>query len=97
MRRFKSARHAQRFVEVHGIIASHFRPRRHLLSSLIIDDSVVNDFKFGTKLPGRLLSAKSGFGAERSAITRMILTGFYNRRKLTVPRASTGQQFMRYR
>src|SRR4030095_6563160 len=27
MRRFKSARHAQRFVEVHGIIASHFRPR----------------------------------------------------------------------
>ena len=33
MRRFKSARHAQRFVEVHGIIASHFRPRRHLLSA----------------------------------------------------------------
>ena len=30
MRRFKSARHAQRFVEVHGIIASHLRPRRHL-------------------------------------------------------------------
>ena len=33
MRRFKSAAHAQRFVEVHGIIASHFRPRRHLLSA----------------------------------------------------------------
>jgi putative transposase len=33
MRRFKSARHAQRFVEVHGIIASHFGPRRHLLSA----------------------------------------------------------------
>ena len=33
MRRFKSARHAQRFVEVHGIIASHFRPRRHLFSA----------------------------------------------------------------
>jgi len=30
MHRFKSARHAQRFVEVHNIIASHFRPRRHL-------------------------------------------------------------------
>ena len=30
MRRFKSAEHAQRFVEVHGIIASHFRPRWHL-------------------------------------------------------------------
>src|SRR5215203_4988442 len=33
MRRFKSALHAQRFVEVHGIVASHFRPRRHLLSA----------------------------------------------------------------
>jgi putative transposase len=33
MRRFKSAPHAQRFVEVHGIIASHFRPRRHLLAA----------------------------------------------------------------
>ena len=33
MRHFKSAGHAQRFVEVHGIIASHFRPRRHLLSA----------------------------------------------------------------
>jgi putative transposase len=33
MRRFKSARHAQRFVEVHGIVASHLRPRRHLLSA----------------------------------------------------------------
>jgi putative transposase len=31
MRRFESAEHAQRFVEVHGIIASHFRPRRHHL------------------------------------------------------------------
>src|SRR5439155_15976369 len=33
MRRFKSARHTQKFVEVHGIIASHFRPRRHLLGA----------------------------------------------------------------
>ena len=33
MRRFKSARHAQKFVEVHGIVISHFRPRRHLLSA----------------------------------------------------------------
>ena len=31
MRRFKSAQHAQRFVEIHGIVTSHFRPRRHLL------------------------------------------------------------------
>jgi putative transposase len=33
MRRFKSEQHAQRFVEVHGIIGSHFRPRRHLFSA----------------------------------------------------------------
>ena len=33
MRRFKSAGHAQRFVELHGIVASHFRPLRHLLSA----------------------------------------------------------------
>ena len=33
MRRFKSARHTQKFVEVHGIVVSHFRPRRHLLSA----------------------------------------------------------------
>ena len=33
MRRFKSGGHAQRFVEVHGIVASHFRPRRNLLSA----------------------------------------------------------------
>jgi len=33
MRRVKSARHAQKFAEVHGIVASHFRPRRHLLSA----------------------------------------------------------------
>ena len=33
MRWFKSARHAQKFVEVHGIVVSHFRPRRHLLSA----------------------------------------------------------------
>ncbi len=33
MRRFKSAGQAQRFLSVFGIIASHFRPRRHLLTA----------------------------------------------------------------
>jgi putative transposase len=47
MRRFKSGWHAQRFVEVHGIITSHFRPRRHLLSAA--------DYR-------RLRSKRSGFG-----------------------------------
>ncbi len=33
MRRFKSAGHAQRFLSAFGIIASHFRTRRHLLTA----------------------------------------------------------------
>jgi putative transposase len=33
MQRFKSPGHAQRFLAVYGPIASHFRPRRHLLSA----------------------------------------------------------------
>jgi len=34
MRRLKSAGHAQRFLSAFGIIASHFRPRRHLLTAV---------------------------------------------------------------
>jgi putative transposase len=33
MKRFKSPEHAQRFLEVQGIVAAHFRPKRHLLSA----------------------------------------------------------------
>ncbi len=33
MRRFKSLEQAQRFLEVHDLIAPHFRPKRHLLSA----------------------------------------------------------------
>ncbi len=31
MRRFKSARHAQRFLSVHGLVLNLFRVGRHLL------------------------------------------------------------------
>lgn len=34
MRRFKSARHAQRFLSAFSTIASHFKPRRHLLTAV---------------------------------------------------------------
>ena len=34
MRRFKSMRHAQRFLAVHARISNHFRPGRHLLRAL---------------------------------------------------------------
>ncbi len=33
MRRFKSVGHAQRFLSAFGIISSHFKPRRHLLTA----------------------------------------------------------------
>jgi len=35
MRRFKSAGHAQRFLSAFGIISSHFKPRRHLLTAAL--------------------------------------------------------------
>ena len=33
MKRFKSLRHAQRFLSAFSGISAHFRPRRHLLSA----------------------------------------------------------------
>ena len=33
LQRFKSAEHAQRFLEPFGAVCNHFRPRRHLLSA----------------------------------------------------------------
>ena len=33
MKRFKSSRHAQRFLSAFSGITPHFRPRRHLLSA----------------------------------------------------------------
>ncbi len=33
MKRFKSPEHARRFLEVQGIVAEHFRPKRHLLKA----------------------------------------------------------------
>jgi putative transposase len=34
MKRFQSPAHAQRFLERHDVLATHFRPKRHLLSAL---------------------------------------------------------------
>jgi DDE domain len=33
MKRFQSPEQAQRFLEIHDIVAAHFRPKRHLLSA----------------------------------------------------------------
>jgi putative transposase len=35
MRRFKSPGHAQRFLAAYGLIAGHFRPRRHRLTAAV--------------------------------------------------------------
>jgi len=43
----KSARHAQRFVEVHGIVASHFRPVATCSRPPIIETSAAEDSGFG--------------------------------------------------
>ena len=52
MRRFKSAGHAQRFVEVYGVIASHFRPRRHLLSATQYRRLRTNRFQIWNEVTG---------------------------------------------
>jgi putative transposase len=52
MRRFKSARQAQRFVEVHGIVASHFRPRRHLLPARDYRDLRSKRFRVWNEVTG---------------------------------------------
>ena len=46
MRRFKSVGHAQRFLSAFGIIPSHFRPRRHLLTAERYRDETRS--RFGT-------------------------------------------------
>ena len=46
MKRFKSSEHAQRFLEVHGIVAAHFRPKRHLLSAA--DYQAERQYRFET-------------------------------------------------
>src|SRR3954447_10014670 len=53
MRRFKSARQAQRFVEVHGIIGSHFRPRRHLLPATEYRELRNKRFRIWNEVTGR--------------------------------------------
>jgi putative transposase len=45
MKRFKSPEHAQRFLEVHDILAAHFRPKRHLLSAAQYQAERTNRFE----------------------------------------------------
>jgi len=45
MRRFKSPGHAQRFLSVHGIIASHFRPGWHRLRASAYRQQLAHSFQ----------------------------------------------------
>ena len=54
MKRFKSIRHAQRFLSAFSGISPHFRPRRHLLSpGRSTDRSWLTASRSGTRSPGR--------------------------------------------
>jgi putative transposase len=45
MRRFKSPAQAQRFLSVHGIIGSHFRPGRHRLRATVYRQQMAQRFQ----------------------------------------------------
>jgi putative transposase len=45
MRRFKSPGHAQRFLSVHGALASHFRPGRHRLRAPVYRQQMAERFQ----------------------------------------------------
>ena len=53
MRRFKSAGQAQRFLAVYGPIATHFRPRRHLLSAAIYRQEMIQRIQSWREVTGR--------------------------------------------
>ena len=59
---FKSPGHAQRFLAAYGLIAQHFRPRRHRLSALDIVKRWPNNSRAGMKSRG-LLPPKASDGA----------------------------------
>jgi putative transposase len=61
MRRFKSMRHAQRFLSVHARVANHFRPGRHLMRAS----------NYRTLMTGRFASWSDITGARNSAETSL--------------------------
>ena len=51
MKRFKSARHAQRFLSAFSGISPHFRVRRHLLSAADYRQVMADRFAVWVRLP----------------------------------------------
>jgi putative transposase len=57
MGRFKSPGHAQRFLAAYGLIASHFRPRRHQLSSPVYRKEMRQRFLTWREITGLPMAA----------------------------------------
>jgi putative transposase len=57
MQRFKSPGHAQRFLAAYGPIASHFRPRRHLLSAPAYRQEMRQRFRIWREITGLAMAA----------------------------------------
>jgi putative transposase len=52
MQRFKSVRHAQRLLSVHGQVSNHFRPGRHLLGACNYRTLMLGRFATWSKITG---------------------------------------------
>jgi putative transposase len=57
MQQFKSPGHAQRFLAAYGPIASHFRPRRHLLPAPVYRQEMRQRFQAWQEMTGTPLAA----------------------------------------
>jgi putative transposase len=57
MRRFKSARHAQRFLSAFGLISSHFRVGRHLYTAISYREVMKTRFAVWDQVTGITLKA----------------------------------------
>jgi putative transposase len=57
MQRFTSPGHAQRFLSAYGPIASHFRPRRHLLPACKYRQEMAQRFHIWQEITGTALAA----------------------------------------
>src|SRR6476646_6990791 len=57
MKRFKSARHAQRFLSAFSGISPHFRPRRHLLSAAEYRQVMADRFAVWNEITGAATTA----------------------------------------
>ena len=57
MKRFKSTRHAQRFLSAFSGIWPHYRPRRHLLSAAEYRQVMADRFAVWTEITGATTTA----------------------------------------